>query len=326
MENADRVEIPPDTVLRSLRTKINSCLETISAKEAATYAADAVADLYERGSGDSGCVVSDSSVVATLSRAFSFVNAFQKDGSHRQNRNGDVRPEEDDDDDVEKGRLMLLKRLGRFPPPTTSNPRASGDASYERLQRSSSGSASGAGSGSCSGLSSSCASTSGFSDFTHTPASSNSSASDSPPASRSAEGNRSGTGPAALLSARTDNVFQQRRSESSSSGISGEGSAGSGGVEAVLKNGCNDVTVVGSPSFTSSFPYHAIPNQRTGSDDVPSRSGSTCGIVAKGIGCLAEATSIHLKTDTLLSVSTTFFVFPPKIFCYCLVEVIYAPF
>lgn len=310
MENADRVEIPPDTVLRSLRAKINSCLETISAKEAAAYAADTVADLYERASGDSGCVVGDRSVVATLSRAFSFVNAFHKDGSHRRgdhNGNGvNVDGDGDDDDDVEKGRLMLLKRLGRFPPPAPSDQRTTADASYERLQRSSSGSASGV--ASASGSSSSCASTSGFSDLTHTPTSSNSSASDSPPASRSTESTHCVAGGGAiLLSARTDDVYQQKRSsESSSSGVSGEGSASSGRVEAVLKNGCNDVKVVSSPSFASSFPYHAIPDHTTVSGDVPSRSGSTCGIVAKGIGCLAEAASIHSKTDTLLSVSTFF--------------------
>lgn len=318
MENADRVEIPADAVLRSLRTKINSCLETISAKEAADYAADSVADLYERASGDSGCVVGERSVVATLSRAFSFVNAFHKDGSHpHQPRNGrpdDQQEDDDDDEDVEKGRLMLLKRLGRFPPPAAVAPNgyttSSSHPGYERLQRSSSasGSGSGAGSGSGSGSSSSCASTSGFSDLTHTPVSSNSSTSDSPPASRLVESSHCGPGPRpdAPSSVRKVDVYQPKRSESSSSssGVSGEGSAGSGGVEADLRNECNDVKAVGIPSFTSPFPYHAVRSQTTASGDVPSRSGSTCSIVAEGVGCLVAATTIHSKTDTLLSVST----------------------
>lgn len=305
MENADRVEIPPDAVLRSLRTKINSCLEAVSAKEAAAYAADTVADLYERGSGDSGCVTGDRSVVATLSRAFSFVNAFHKDGSHRRNDGTDTGGG-DEDDDIERGRLMLLKRLGRFPPPVSSNARTAADPCYERLPPSSSGSASGSGS------SSSCASTSGFSDLTHTPVSSNSSASDSPPACRSVAengGHAKTTAAVAASTAKSGAKCHQRHSESGSSGIGCEGSGG-GGVGPIPQHGGNEVKAVG-PSFASSFPYHAIPHQTTVSGDVPSRRGSTCDIVADRVGSLARATSVHLTTDTLLSVSTYLVTYSP---------------
>ncbi len=223
MANADRVEIPPETVLQSLREKINKCLDTVS-------------PTYEDSFKDSA--------VATLSRAFSFVNSFN-DGSQ---------------EDIEKGRLLLLKRLGKFLP---NEPR------YEHVQRSSSSSSSGA-------------STSGFSDLTHTPASSNSSASDSPPASRSTDttATADGSSPAASSGCEKGLVKYDGKS--------------------ALRTGCDIVNLKRAVSFNN-FQYRGAENR---TDHSANGTGTEC-----SLGYVANEVDSPAAPDTLLSVSEAHYVF-----------------
>ncbi|XKL64614.1 hypothetical protein PGB90_004700 [Kerria lacca] len=220
MENADRVEIPPEAVLHSLREKINKCLDTMSTN---------FVDVSEHAG-------LNDNTVTTLSRAFSFVNSFN-DGSHH--------------DDIEKGRLLLLKRLGKFP---------LSESHYEQVQRSSSSSSSGA-------------STSGFSDLTHTPVSSNSSAPDSPPASRTVENNE---GPPTFLMNENSLIKYSDKSALSN-------------CNANIKNAVS----------LSAFQYRVIQNQTNLSIE-ENRNESTIICQANEVNCLTETNSCA-KLDTSLS-------------------------
>lgn len=221
MENADQVEIPPETVLRSLREKINKCLESCMSPHAADAAELSLKD----------------NAIATLSRAFSFVNSFNH-GSQ---------------DDLEKGRLQLLKRLGRFP--------GGGEPLYEHVQQPSSSS------------SSSGTSSSGFSDLTHTPASSNSSASESPPpAGRTTE------------CSETHAVFEKCENQLVA--------YRDNGVASKISGNCDNAK--NTLSF-GSFEYRVIPNQTN--DTARIFAGAV-----KGAECLSQTTA-HVKSNTLLSVS-----------------------
>lgn len=223
MANADQVEIPPETILHSLREKINKCLESCMFPQ--------VVDSAELSLKDNA--------IATLSRAFSFVNSFNH-GSQ---------------DDLEKGRLLLLKRLGKFP---------AGELLYEHVQQPSSFSSSGTSS-----------SSSGFSDLTHTPASSNSSASNSPPFSRTTENGNTQT-----ECKKCKNKFVSCRDNNVVCKISGS---------------CDNMN--NTFSFNS-FEYHVVPNPKQ------SNNNATKALVdaLKRTEHQSQVSALT-KSDTLLSVS-----------------------